>query len=450
MKGYPLLATIGLALGAFVVYAYFRARRTRPQVDLLRVFEEVQEMLSAARATAEAQAVPVFAMALTGLLAYMSFLGASLVRLAERPAMQVLVGVSAAAVLAGHLLLAFQPADRERRQNRPMFLLMLAFCLVSVSFASFGLYGTVVAGDLTGLETAAWQDYYRDSRTIVVTQTSALRSAAAAHYADANAKLLVFQNQVYSARLENRPFLESPEQAALAPAEKRAADWQRSLVEFPLPPPAPALDRQKAEADLADCVEAINRLAAGAPPPLALRGVQIGRYVAASTEPFARALEALKRREPPAMYSIAICAALEVFPLAALLMLRRRGYLRELIEGIGQSIVMVRRVLRRSWHQGGAGAIAEESQAILVVFRPEVHPGVRFEWNRQHPLAQSTFADVYDAILPDIESKLSAAGYHLALFVNADRMYLKYDLPVLSQLNGGVLVALCERVHPNT
>ena len=445
MKDYPLLATSGLALGALVVYAFVRART---QADALHVFGQVRQMLLAARATAEAQAVPVFAVALAGLPAYLSFLGASLVRSAERPAMQVLVIVTGAALFVIHLLLAFQPVERERRQNRPLFLIMLAFCAVSVSFASFGLYGTFAAGDLTGLETAAWQDYYRDSRTVVASQTSALRRAAAAHYADANAKLLVFQNQVYAAHLENRPFLESPEQAALAPAEERAADWLSRLLAFPLPPPAPALDRQKAEADLADSVEAINRLAAEAPPPLAPRGVQLGRYVAASTEPFARAFEALKRHELPAMCSIVLCGALEVIPLTVLLMLRRRGYLREFIEGIGQNIMMVRRVLRRYWHQGDA--IAEESQAILVVFRPEIHPGLRFAWNLQETLAESTFADVYNEIRPEIESKLSATGYHLALFVNADRKYLDYDLPVLSQLNGGVLVALCERVHPNT
>src|SRR5690242_4103069 len=114
MKGYPLLAAIGLALGALVVYlAYVRARRTCTQVDLLEVFAEVRQMLSGAVAVAEAQALPVFATALTGLLAYLSFLGASLVRPTERPAMQVLVGVSAAALLVGHLLLALQPADRE-------------------------------------------------------------------------------------------------------------------------------------------------------------------------------------------------------------------------------------------------------------------------------------------------------------------------------------------------
>jgi len=451
MRGYPLLAAMGLALGALVVYiAYVRARRARAQVDLLHVFAEVGQMLSTASATAEAQALPVFAIALTGVLSYLSFLGASLVHSTECRAVQVLMGMSAAALLAGHLLLAFQAPDRERMQNRPLFLLMLAFGLVSVSFAYFGLYGTVVAGDLTSLEISAWQDYYRESRTILVTQTGALRSAAAALCADANAKLLVFQNEAYNARLENRPFIDSPEQAALANAEERAADWQRSLMEFELPPPTPAPGRQKAEADLVNCVDGINRLAAGAPSPLAPRGVQIGRYVAGTTEPFARALEALKRREPSAMSCIALCGGLEAVPLAVLLMLRRRGYLREFIEGVGEGIVMVRRVLLGSWREGGARFIAEECRAILVVFRPAVHPELRFEWNRQPPLAESTFGQVCDAILPDIESKLSAAGYRLSLFVNADLNYIAYDLPVLTQLKGGVLIALCERVHPNT
>ena len=447
MAGYPLLAAIVLAPGAFVAcVAYGRARRACAQADFLRVLEEVGHILSAAKSTAEDHALAVAIMALTGSLGYMSFLGASLLRSAERPAMQVLVVTSAVVLLEGHRRLAAQAEERERRRNRALFLLAPAFCLVSVSFASFGLYGTLVAGELNKSEMAAWQDYYRDSRSAIVAKRSALRDAAAAHHADLNAKLLVFQNQVYAARLENRPFLESPEQAALAPAEKLAAAWQRSLVEFALPPSTPAADRQKAEADLAGCVEAIDRLAAEAPPPLAPRALQIGRYVAGSTEPLDRAIEAWKRREPSALYCVAVCGGFEVLPLAALLMLRRRWYLHELVEEIRQNVVLVRGVLRRNW---GAAVDAEECKAILVVFRPAVLPAVRFEWKGE-PLAQLTFADVCDAILPDIGSKLSAAGYRLDLFVNADRSFLEFDLPALPQLKGGVLVALCERIHPLT
>src|SRR4051812_4104354 len=43
MKGYSLLATIGLGLSACVVYlAFVRARRTCAHVDLLHVFAEVR------------------------------------------------------------------------------------------------------------------------------------------------------------------------------------------------------------------------------------------------------------------------------------------------------------------------------------------------------------------------------------------------------------------------
>jgi hypothetical protein len=412
------------------------------------LFAVIRRILSAARSAAEDYAHTAATITLTAVLGYLSFMGALLLRPAERPAMQVLVVASAAVLLEGHRRLAAPPNDRAGRTNRAVFLLAPAFSVVSISFASVGLYGTFVAGNLTGLETAAWEDYYRDSRAAIVAKTSALRDAAAAHLADVNQKLLDYRNQVFTARLENRPFLESPEQAALASAEKPAAAWQRSLVEFALPPAIPAPDRQKAEAELANCVEAINRLAADAPPPLAIRGVQIGRYTAGSTDPLDRALEALKRREAPALYCMAICGALEIFPLAAVLTLRRRWYLPEMIEGFRQCVVEVHGVLRRSWREDRAAADSEECHAILVVFRPEVHPAVRFNWNCQPPLTQAKFASLYRAILPEVESKLLAAGYGLLFFANADRMPLAHDRPVAPQLNGGVLVAFCERVRP--
>src|ERR1044072_1531331 len=99
MDHYLLCVAIGLAIGALIVYtAYVRARRRLARVDLLDVLEEARQILSAAKSTAEDHALALATMALTGLLGYMSFLGASLMRSPERPAMQFLVVASAVVV----------------------------------------------------------------------------------------------------------------------------------------------------------------------------------------------------------------------------------------------------------------------------------------------------------------------------------------------------------------
>jgi hypothetical protein len=471
---FVIAAAVAVAV-AVILVAHAKARRLHARVDVLHILEEIQQVLFAVQAAIDNYALIVAAMALTALLGYTSFLGASLLRPTERPAMQVLSMASAVAVFEGHRRLAAQENARDKRQNKFVLLLeMLPFCCVSISFASFGLYGNAVAPDLKQMEAVAWAEYYRSSRAAIAAKAGELRDAAAAHCAETSANLLSFRTEVYKARLENRALQISPEQAALASAEKHATTWQHGVVAITLPPASPGPDRQNAEADIATSLEEINRLAADAPPPLVLRGLTLPRYDAPSTELLSRALDAARRHETQALFCVVVCAALELFPLAALLMRRRRVYLHEPIESLRQSVVMICAAFRRSWSRD-VNVITEEStptpvvkasstpafttaefssesrtallgESVIVEFDPPVRARIRIEWKRKPSLATSTFGDVHLAIRSAVDEKLSAAGHRLLEFVTPDRRPLTYDAPLLAQLNQETLLALCEPV----
>ncbi len=468
------LGLLGIVFLGSVAYA--RTKAGGASGTVLDWLMEVQELLSTAGGWLENNLAFIASLSLMVVVGGTAYRGASVLRPDDRTLMQLLAISSVLVVFDGHRRLAAQTTAREKRQNKVMLAAILApFCFLSLGLAALGLYKTAVCPDLVQDEAKAWAEFYHQVQGEITAKVVELQTAANGFYESTSRRLLDLQNQQFDARQSGEKFIATPEFVALPANAKEAKKWRDAMSVLTIPPLTPAIDRKAAADALSASAAALNQTAATAPPS-AWHGslFRIPAYSPPPTEVLSSYIGRLRLNDPAAWACFALSAFFEFLPFGSLVMRRKKVGLEDHLESSRQKVLAVRSVFFRQWRPRGTEqsentSVAENSgdrlpthrvaepipvmpppippkpvaQHLTLEFMPPVAPTAKLAWQRLPLLNDVTAGEATPLLWPKVQRHLTPVGFHLAHFANGIGDPLKDELPLLSQLGGGPLVAVC-------